>query len=92
MVDDPDSGLATDRVAGEDADASERSLTPAVLGSAGPGQVWGADRHFCTRPLLDAVEAADVFMGRKKHTAEEIVAKLCQVDVLVSQGRQVAAC
>ena len=32
----------------------------------------------------------DVFMGRKKHTAEEIVAKLRQVDVLVSQGRKVA--
>jgi len=32
----------------------------------------------------------DVIMGRKKHTAEEIVAKLRQVDVLVSQGRKVA--
>ena len=29
-------------------------------------------------------------MGRKKHTAEEIVAKLRQVDVLVLQGRKVA--
>ncbi|MCJ2116706.1 IS3 family transposase [Methylobacterium sp. J-001] len=29
-------------------------------------------------------------MGRKKHTAEEIVSKLRQVDVLVSQGRKVA--
>ena len=29
-------------------------------------------------------------MGRKNHTAEEIVAKLRQVDVLVSQGRKVA--
>ena len=29
-------------------------------------------------------------MGRKKHTAEELVAKLRQVDVLVSQGRKVA--
>lgn len=29
-------------------------------------------------------------MGRKKDTAEEIVAKLRQVDVLVSQGRKVA--
>lgn len=29
-------------------------------------------------------------MGWKKHTAEEIVAKLRQVDVLVSQGRKVA--
>ncbi len=29
-------------------------------------------------------------MGRKRHTAEEIVAKLRQVDVLMAQGRTVA--
>ncbi|KQW20957.1 transposase [Afipia sp. Root123D2] len=29
-------------------------------------------------------------MVRKRHTAEEIVAKLRQVDVLMAQGRQVA--
>lgn len=29
-------------------------------------------------------------MSRKRHTAEEIVAKLRQVDVLVAQGRPVA--
>ena len=29
-------------------------------------------------------------MSRKKHKPEEIVAKLSQVDVLVSQGRSVA--
>ena len=29
-------------------------------------------------------------MGRKRHTAEEIVAKLRQVDVLIAQGHPVA--
>ena len=29
-------------------------------------------------------------MARKRHTAEEIVTKLRQVDVLIAQGRQVA--
>ena len=29
-------------------------------------------------------------MARKRHTAEEIVAKLRQVDVLLAQGRNVA--
>lgn len=29
-------------------------------------------------------------MGRKRHTAEEIVSKLRQVDVLMAQGRPVA--
>jgi putative transposase len=32
----------------------------------------------------------DIGMARKRHTAEEIVAKLRQVDVLTSQGRLVA--
>jgi putative transposase len=32
----------------------------------------------------------DTEMSRKRHTAEEIVAKLRQVDVLMAQGRPVA--
>ena len=32
----------------------------------------------------------DVEMARKRHTVEEIVAKLRQVDVLTGQGRPVA--
>ena len=32
----------------------------------------------------------DEAMGRKRHTAEEIVAKLRQVDVLTAQGHPVA--
>src|SRR5580658_9812626 len=32
----------------------------------------------------------DIGMARKRHTAEEIVAKLRQVDVLMAQGRPVA--
>jgi hypothetical protein len=32
----------------------------------------------------------DARMARKRHTAEEIVAKLRQVDVLTAQGRPVA--
>jgi putative transposase len=35
-------------------------------------------------------QAEDVRMARKRQTAEEIVAKLRQVDVLTSQGRPVA--
>jgi putative transposase len=31
-----------------------------------------------------------MWMARKRHTAEEIVTKLRQVDVLMAQGRQVA--
>jgi putative transposase len=35
-------------------------------------------------------QVEDLRMSRKRHTAEEIVAKLRQVDVLTSQGRPVA--
>jgi putative transposase len=35
-------------------------------------------------------QVEDRKMARKRHTAEEIVAKLRQVDVLTSQGRPVA--
>jgi putative transposase len=38
--------------------------------------------------LLSLME--DLRMARKRHTAEEIVAKLRQVDVLTAQGRPVA--
>ena len=35
-------------------------------------------------------QVEDVKMARKRHTAEEIVAKLRQVEVLTAQGRPVA--
>jgi hypothetical protein len=35
-------------------------------------------------------QVEDARMARKRHTAEEIVAKLRQVDVLTAQGRPVA--
>jgi hypothetical protein len=35
-------------------------------------------------------QVEDTGMARKRHTAEEIVAKLRQVDVLTAQGRAVA--
>jgi len=48
VVYDPDSGLVTDIVAGEDARQSERALVAPLLDSAQPGQLWIADRQFCT--------------------------------------------
>ena len=39
-------------MAWEDAHASERVGAAVLLDGAGPGQVWVADRHFCTRTLL----------------------------------------
>jgi len=58
VVYDPDSGLVTDMIAGEDAHQSERTLAIPVLQGARPGQVWIADRHFCTRTLLTGWDTA----------------------------------
>ena len=52
VVYDPDSGLVTDIVASEDAHQSERASVAPLLASAQPGQLWIADRHFCTRVIM----------------------------------------
>jgi IS4 transposase len=57
VVYDPDSGLVVDLIAGEDAHQSERALAIPVLERARSGQLWIADRHFCTRTLLAGWEA-----------------------------------
>jgi len=58
VVYDPDSGLVTDLVAGEDAHQSERALVAPLLDSAQPGQLWIADRHFCTRAVMGGLDEA----------------------------------
>ena len=58
VVYDPDSGLVTDLLACEDAHASERAAVGPLLDSAQPGELWIADRHFCTRTVLQAWQAA----------------------------------
>ncbi len=58
VVYDPDTGLAVDLVAAEDAYADERTLARALLDAAAPGQVWVADRHFCVRTWLEGWVAA----------------------------------
>lgn len=52
VVYDPDSTLVTDILGCEDAHQSERTGAATLLERAQQGQVWIADRHFCTRTLL----------------------------------------
>jgi hypothetical protein len=54
VVYDPDSGLITDLVPCEDAHMQERSLMEPLLQVAQPGELWLADRNFCTRAILGA--------------------------------------
>ncbi|KAE8753325.1 IS4 family transposase, partial [Paraburkholderia madseniana] len=52
VVYEPDLGLVTDLIAVEDAHAQERSAVAPLLECAGPGELWLADRNFCTSTIL----------------------------------------
>ncbi len=67
VVYDPDAGLVVDLVAWEDAHASERVGAAVLLDGAGPGQVWVADRHFCTRTLLGGWDGAGACFVVREH-------------------------
>ena len=67
VVYDPDSGLATDLVAGEDAHQSERALVGPLLGSAQPGQLWIGDRNFCTRMVMQGWDEAQAGFIVREH-------------------------
>ncbi len=67
VVYDPDSGLVTDLVAGEDAHQSERALVAPLLASAQPGQLWIADRHFCTRAVMEGLDEAGAGFIVREH-------------------------
>jgi len=52
VVYDPDAGMVIDLVPCEDAHAQERTLMPSILAAAQPGELWIADRNFCTTGIL----------------------------------------
>jgi IS4 transposase len=55
VVYDADVGLVSDVVVAEDAYAQERALARALLPRVQPGDLWIADRHFCTAPFAFGV-------------------------------------
>lgn len=54
VVYDPDLAQVVDLVACEDAYESERTAVMPLFDSAGPGQIWIADRHFSPAPSCSA--------------------------------------
>jgi len=52
---DPDRRLVVDVIPCEDAHAQERTLLPDVLNRVQPGEVWIADRNFCTLGFLSGI-------------------------------------
>jgi len=64
---DPDLGLVTDLVPCEDAHASERAGVAPLLEGARPGELWIADRHYCTRTVLRGLEDAGACFIVREH-------------------------
>jgi IS4 transposase len=85
VVYDPDRSLVTDIVACEDAHESERSGASVLVAGASAGQLWIADRHFCTRTLLQ---------GWQKSGASFLVREHAHHPKLQQQGdwREVGRC
>jgi hypothetical protein len=52
VVFDPELMLATETIPCEDGHAQERSMTAEILALVRPGDLWVADRNFCTTALL----------------------------------------
>lgn len=52
VVYDPDLDMAVDVLPWEDAHSQERTVMNGLIRSAGPGELWMADRNFSTRPIL----------------------------------------
>jgi hypothetical protein len=66
VVFDPEAMLVTDAIPCEDGHAQERSMTAQVLALVGPGDLWVADRNFCTTALLfGVVERGGSFVIRQ---------------------------
>ena len=54
---DPVLEMVVDVFPAEDAHAQERSLLPSVLETVMAGQLWIADRNFCTKDFLTGISA-----------------------------------
>src|SRR4051794_21387037 len=67
VVYDPDCGLVTDILPSEDAHQSERAVVGPLLDSAQSGQLWIADRQFCTRTILLGWQAAQASFLVREH-------------------------
>lgn len=64
---DQQSGLVVDLIPCEDGHAQERSLLAQVLAKVAAGQVWVADRNFCTAGFLTALARAGAHLVIRRH-------------------------
>jgi Transposase DDE domain len=64
---DPQWEMVVDVFPAEDAHAQERSLLPLVLETVTAGQVWIADRNFCTNDFLTGISARGASFVIREH-------------------------
>jgi Transposase DDE domain len=69
VVLDPALGLATDVICCEDGHAQERSLSAEVLALVDEGDLWVADRNFCTTKLLFGIAAKAARFVIRQHAS-----------------------
>ena len=67
VVYDADRGLVTDIVPCEDAHAQERAVAGPLLERAQPGELWIADRNFCTRTIVQGWHKAGASFIVREH-------------------------
>jgi len=73
VVYDPDSGLVIDLLPSEDAHAQERAAIEPLLPSAQPGELWMADRNFCTRNIMEGWSGAGACFIVRQHAKHPAV-------------------
>jgi len=99
VVYDPDLAQVVDLVACEDAYESERTAVMPLLENAGPGQIWIADRHFCTRTILQRCHEAGASFVVRQHFKHPVIvhespwrdAGRCETGQLREQAVQIDA-
>jgi hypothetical protein len=67
VVYEPAYGLVTDVVPCEDGHAQERSMFQSVLRTAQAGDLWIADRNFCTRAFLTTLDDQGAYFVIREH-------------------------
>src|SRR5262245_40271838 len=67
VVYEPTMGLVSDVFPCEDGHAQERSWFTAVLGTVRPGDLWIADRNFCTREFLCNLDTRGAYFVIRQH-------------------------
>jgi hypothetical protein len=83
VVMEAETGLVTQIVGCEDGHAQERSLVEPVIAGVQPGDVYIADRNFCTAKVLNGVKGRRGFFVIRQHAQVPVVS----VGTLHARGR-----